>query len=117
MDEILNPAHGISWSAILFVAGGSFYLLRALDRIVKAHARQLDTLVVTVERLDVNLKRVMQDIEKITEELGKLEINVADHHAWSNARSHELTNVITELKERISRVEGKVFNGERRTPW
>ena len=67
MDELLNPAHGISWSAIIFVAGGAWVMLRRLD----ARVKELEEVEVTSVALTAKLEALHEEIIRVRDRLDR----------------------------------------------
>lgn len=148
MDELLNPAHGISWSAILFVAGGCYFLLRSLkvsvDENTKAiaklttkmvevaskldnttvlaeevntgqlaHAKVISEIVVKFEGTSTKLVRCLQDVDKMMMEEDDIRMTITQHVAWATEKLKAIDAVYVTTTERLSRIEGKIFNGRK----
>lgn len=113
MDEILSPAHGISWAAIVFVAGGCYFLIRSLDREVRKHTKILESLLLTSTEVTTKLVRCIEDLRDITEESDHIRETVGEHIAWAAERSKRIDDMHISVVERLGRIEGKIFNGRK----
>lgn len=113
MEEILNPAHGLSWSAIIFVAGGCYFLIRSLDREVRKHTKILESLLLTVTKSSTELVRCIKDLEDVTREHDQLRETMGEHIAWAGERTKNIDSMHLSVVERLGRIEGKIFNGRK----
>jgi len=113
MDELINPAHGISWSAIIFVAGGCYFLIRSLQKSVEAHAKVLSELVVKLTGSSTELVRCMKDVDDMRVDIEDIREDVTQHMAWATEKMKSVDGNHVGVVERVSRIEGKIFNGKR----
>ena len=111
MDEVLNPAHGISWGAIVFVAGGSYLLIKILDRTVREHGKILAELSLTLKEMSTLLKRCIEDLREITNDTDNLKETTSQHRAWAAAKAESIDEHINGIVQRLARLEGRVFEG------
>src|SRR5258708_34519815 len=101
MDELLNPAHGISWGAIIFLAGGCYWLLRShdhrlssIERSGSPHIKVLNYQVQTcATRLDQIEQHGSPGVEVIHTKIDQLSFSVA-------ALTRALDGMRTEFSER-----------------
>lgn len=113
MDEILSPAHGISWAAIVFISGGCYYLIRSLDREVRKHTKILESLLLTSTEVTTKLVRCIEDLRDVTKETDHLTTLIGEHIAWAGERTKNIDAMHLSVVERLGRIEGKIFNGRK----
>jgi len=111
MEEILSPAHGISWAALIFVAGGCYFLIKSLDRDVRKHTKILEDLLLNSREFTTKLVRCIDDLKDVTREHDQLKETMAEHVVWAGERTKSIDANHLAVVDRISRLEGKIFNG------
>lgn len=105
MDELLNPAHGISIGAIIFVAGGAWFMLNYLNRRVGRLEKKQEELV-TEDDFKESFSQVNTAVRDVANSVDRMVETVSGHIAWAKTKADGTDAKIMEHGERISKQEG-----------
>lgn len=80
---------------------------------MKKMTRIVEQLQGAQARESSELDRAISDIKDISRSSSEMAYKLGEHTAWSGERHKHLDSMYVTMVDRISRLEGKIFNGKR----